>query len=251
MGIQPNISQAQATADPKPTDPWAELQAELDAYVAAQARLKEDQDEIQKLLAMIAAMKNPLIGAQMLMMDMMQLKGDSVGSLASVDNVDSDLRSILTGAQSNINAQGGKADSDDMNQFMTTLNSLNDFLEGQKGGDLIDSGAISSMQNAISSIKAQFVDANGNSVWGNADQMASAFQGWLNGEQGGTTAPQLGEINSGLQTLNQTTSALSTTTNTNLQYVVQVYQQVEGITNDTMKLYQQLVSSFVHSQRSN
>lgn len=248
MSSQPNITPV--AADPTPNDPWAQLKTDLAAYEVAQEQLKADEDEIKKLLAMIVAMKNPLIGIQMLMLQMMDVKGDSIKGLASVDNVDSDLRSIITGAQGDINAQGEKADSSDMGQFMKSMDSLEKFLKDQEGGNIIDGGAISSMISGIDSVKTQFTDSSGNSVWGDPGKMATAFQSWLDGEKNGTTAPELGSINGGLQTLNQSTSALSTTTNTRLQYVVQVFQQIEGITNDTMKLYQQLVTNFVHGQRS-
>jgi hypothetical protein len=246
MGFQPQVN----TIDP-PKDPWADLKADLLAYAEAQAQLQASRDEIKKLMLMLQVMKNPLIGAQMLMLEMMDYQGDRVGSLATVDNLDSDLRAGITGTQGNISSQGEKSDSQDMAQFMQSLDGLQAFLQGQQGGPLMDDSVITNMLNAITSVKAQFTDTSGNSVWGDPTKMAAAFQTWIDDAQkNGQADPQIGGIQSGLQTLNQSTSALSTTTSSQLQYVTQLFQQVEGITNDTMKAYQQLVSNFVHGQKS-
>lgn len=228
-------------------------ETDLKAWEEAQAQEAKDKAELLKMAAMISTMGNPLVGAQMIMMQVMQVQGDQAGSLAAVDNIESDIRGGVTTAQGDMNSMNGDVTSGNQNQlnadtqkFSDAVDALQEFLNSFGTNGPISPSDIASMTSEINGIKSHF-----GSDWGNGSAMAGTFENWVQEQnQQGMNSPDLAGIQTGFQTLNQYASAFSTTTNTALQYTTQVFQQIEGITNDTMQTYQKLVSGFVNNQRA-
>lgn len=265
---------------PTPTNPAdqapllnPQLAKDLQAYELAQEQYKADCKEIQQLAAALASMKNPMFGVQEVMGAVMNMSGDQISALSSLDSVDTDLRGLLQGAQNAFNGLGndapnmgnGKVDPKDVAYGQTILDNitqLENFVKWQQSlGDKspFDSGTLDNLSSAIQDIKGAFDIKGAPSAWGNPGAMAGDIMTWVNqsnngsggGNGGGTYAPQLKAITDGFETTNQTVSALSTTTNTQLQFTTEQYKQYLGIDQSSIQAYLKLTSAMIQNEKTN
>lgn len=244
--------------NPQIAKDWANYEASLEQYQA-------DLKEIQRLAAALSHMKNPMFGIQEVMGAVMNMSGDQIASLSSLDNLDTDLRNLLQGAQSSYNGiLGGsgsttdptKAQIADAQQMTNDINQLEAIVKWQQSlGDksAFDSGTLNNLESAINSIKGACVDGYGDSIWGNASLMARQFNIANNpiGNGGGTYSPMLKAISDGFQTINQSVSALSTTTNTKLQFTTEQYKQCLGIDQSSIQSYLKLTAAMIQNEKTN
>lgn len=240
------VPMADGIIDPKTVQDYLNWEMSQEAIQASRKKLQEE------LLQMASAMQhsNPMFYAQMIMFTLTDEKGQEIGGLSNILNLDTDMRTQVTVAQDAMNSQTpGNTTFKDMKAFENAIDSLEAFLKQQQGlgsNSPLDQGLIKSMLSAIDQIKTQF-----GSDWGNIGLMAADWMNWLQQANNGTAAPQINSIQNGLQTLTQSVSALSTTTNTQLQFMVQIFQQILSIVNSAMRTQQEGTSTFVKNQKSN
>ncbi|MBS0629831.1 MAG: hypothetical protein JSS30_06370 [Verrucomicrobia bacterium] len=242
-----------------------QIAKDLAAYEAAQEAYQFDCQEIQRLAAALSHMKNPMFGVQEVMSAVMNMSGDQISTLSAMDNIDTDMRNMLQDAQNGCNtlqtAPGNpdvpsKQQIADAQQIINNIDGLEAFLKWQQslGKDSIfDQGTISNMLSAIKNIKGDFTESDGSgqtiNVWGNASGMAA----WLmlaNQNAGNGYDSALKTLQDGFQTLNQSTSALSTTTNTQLQFQTEQYKQYLGIDQSSIQAYLKLTSAMIQNEKT-
>jgi len=237
-----------------------QIAKDLKAYEIAMEELNYAREEIKKLAAALQHMKNPLYGVQMVMSEVMNMGGAQISSLSALDNVDTDLRNILQDGQNGFNsAQNDNSDPSNPNmttpqqkadgeKFKNSLDQLENFLKWQQSlgkNSIIDGGTLKTMLSAISSIKNLF---NGPANW-NGGNIGHHINGWTK-QQNGQYSPELKTIQDSLQTLTQSTSALSTTTNTELQFRSEQYKQYLGIDQSSIQSYLKLTSAMIQNQKT-
>lgn len=244
--------------NPQQTDPT--LAQDLQAYMEAQLQLQQDKDLLQKLLLMLHTMKNSMYGAQLVINQMMTINGDKVASLSAVDNIDSDLRGMLSRAQSDYNdiidgssgQQNGNpspAQIASLKDMVATIADLNAFLDWQKSlgpNSIIDGNDIDNMQNAIAGIKGVFQGS-----WDDINEMGCLMNTWVYNQNTGQTSTEMQAIQNNFQTINQSTSALSATTNTSLQFTTEQYKQFMGIDQSAQDSYLKGNLASIQNQKSN
>jgi len=222
------------------------------------ARYEEDMDLLseikEKLKKLAAAMKNhgnvmfEVIQVFSLFQD---VQAGQIRVLSDVDNVDSTLRSKLSQTQSDWNKMmGGATDGPGeaaAKDMIKQIKEIEAFIKDESGkkGSILDGASLKNLQAAISSIKSNFT-YNGKNVWGNKNEMYSACLNWLwEMDQDGKNIPEVKNIQDGFQTVNQSVSELSSTTNTQLQFVENQYKQGMGEENAAMQAYQKLNSNTI------
>ena len=227
---------------------------DLEAYLEARMRLKMAEAEVKKLAAMLGSMKNVMWGVQEFMAAVMGMQGDQIGGLAAVDNLDSDLRSEVGSGESTFNgienggSNFGKKVSE-AKKLIQLIDQMEAFLKYEKSlgnKSVFGQGAIKNLQDAINSIKSTF-----GGHWGQPSVMADLIAGWVRAEKKGKYEGPLKTIQDAFQTLNQSTSALSTTTNTQLQFKTNEYKQTMGMDESIIEGYMKSLSAMVNNQRSN
>ena len=236
-----------------------QLSQDMQAWLEALLQQEIDEEALKKLLAASYAMKNPMLAIQMIMQGIMNVHQDEISGLAAADNVDSDLRSAVTGAQNSENAAisgsngGTTLDPKDMQNLINEIDALKVFLQSElakiQGGVPnpfgSDPSTINNMLNAISSFQGAF-----GTDWGNANAMAGDMQNWVNAQMNDQISPNLKTTQDALQTLNQCSSAFSMTTGTQLQYKTEQYKQFEGIFEDNNQAYLKLITQIVQNLKS-
>lgn len=227
-----------------------QIKGDIKAYEEALLRLKMDKQMIAKLLKMVKTMKNPLLGAQELMLALMGYNGDKVAAFSDVANIDSDIRSMITGGQGAFNntLDSKTAEfSSKIKQFIKEIDGLEAFLKYEKAlgkKSPLDGSTLNTMLNAIKSVKTAF-----GTNWGNVKNMEADIKIWTN-PKNRTTYPALRSIQDAFHTLTQSASALSTTANTQLQYETEQYKQFMGETEGTMQSYLKAIQASIQNQRS-
>lgn len=234
------------------------LQQDLAAIAQAQQEYEKMKEKLQQMVMLLQSCGNPLIAAQDIMMLTMDMQGQSVTVLAGVDNLASDLRSDITNIESDFNQIGSditdgqntptEKTEADIAALYAQVDSIEQFLKSQQAlgsNSPIDQGNITNMLGQIEALKGPFGGA-----WDNAVQAYPDVADWFANAWGGQPSPEIQTIENAAQTLDQSVSAFSTTTNTKEQVAGQTYTQEEGIVNDTMKTYMQLVTGFVNNQKS-
>jgi len=217
------------------------------AWERSEERLKTDEATLKQMCAMIGTMKNPLIGAQMVMQQEMGVQGDQVEGLSAASNVSTDIRNQVMGGQSDFN-NGGKMTTKQAEQMYQAIKNLKGWLEKQKdlgSKSIMSPDGINNMLEAIKGISGEFGKS-----WGNAADMVKQMNTWENEAKDGKNSPQLKDIQDQFQTMNQTVSAFATTTNTQLQYETEQYKQFLGIYNDVNSTYLKFIGTLVKNQKS-
>jgi len=222
------------------------------------ARYEEDMELLaeikEKLKKMAAAMKNHgnVMYEVIQIFSMFQdVQAGKIRVLSDVDNVESTLRSKLSQAQSDWNKmmgdpndRTGHAAAKDMIKQIKEIEAFIKYESGKKGS-ILDGASLKNLQAAINSIKSNFT-YNGKNVWGNKYGMFNACLHWLSEmDQDGKNVPEVKNIQDGFQTINQSVSELSSTTNTQLQFVENQYKQGMGEENAAMQAYQKLNSNTI------
>lgn len=241
------------------------IQKDLRAYLDAEIALREKEQAIEKLAAMLHTMKNVFYGIQMLMMDMMDMGGARLSGLADVDKIESTLRNLFSDAQDHMNGAQGKGYlhnkeiQKDLKKIVEIVDGVKAFLlkqqkEGKKS--VFDGATTKNMLSAINNIQGAF-----GKDWGHVGHASLKPNGgsgmtremvkWYRLVCDGKTPPQLKTIQDGFQTFNQSVSALSTTTNTRLQFRAEQFKQFMGIDKNTIESYSKLIRAEVNAQRSN
>jgi len=220
---------------------------DMAAWEAAEARLKEDQSMLKQMCAMIGTMKNPLVGAQMVMQQMTTVSGDRVEGLSAASNVDTDLRNQVMGSQTNFNT-GGKMTPAQAKKMYDALNKLKAWLENQKAlgnKSIMSPDSINNMLDAIKGVATEFGKS-----WGDPAKMVATMKAWEAKSKDGKSSPDLKNVQDQFQTMNQTVSAFATTTNTQLQFQTEQYKQFLGIFNDVNSTYLKFVGTMVRNQKT-
>lgn len=250
---------------PQPILP-PDVAADYKAWQQAMEAMGLDLEELHKLLLALKTMKNALFGCQEVINQLMTVNGDKVAGLSAVDKFESDLRTILQNAQSDYNNAINGYDNKDnkdivptptpqqdayMQDMFAQINSLQAILNWQSSlppdQQILDSGNISNMQDAISNISTAF-----GSSWGDGTAMAGQVNLWVfDIYNGGSPNPDQQNVTNGFQTINQSVSALSTTTNTDLQFTTEEYKQYMGILQSTQDAYLKFTAQSVQNQKTN
>jgi len=234
-----------------------QIAKDLMAYLEAMEMLEDAKKKLKAMAANLSNMKNVMFGVMEIMNMFQNVEGDQVNALSSVDNIDSDLRSQITGGQNSVNDfQGSKNQTAEMQKLIDFVNEMQNFIDAKGGAKgVIDDSTLKNLQAAVNTIKAQFTWPKGSAHpgendWGNAKKMAYDMSCWEKGTKNGTYPYQIKNIQNGFQELTQTTSALSTTTNTNLQYTTEMLKQYLGIDNTAMQSYQKGNAQLIQNQKS-
>lgn len=265
---QPNVE----PVGPIPPTPVLnpQLSKDLLAYLEAMEILEEVWQKIKAMAAGLKHMKNVMYGVIEIMNMFQNIEGAKMRVLSSVDNVDSDLRSLVTSSQGAVNAitgsQTGKVITPNAKQeaeaqkFYDGIQQIQAFIDAHGGAKGIAGDSIlKNLQEAINNIKTEFGWKSNKQpgAWGNKKAMAERFLEWARMSRSakdggtGTFSPQLRNIQFGFQQLNQTVSALSTTTNTQLQFTSEMFKQFLGIAASAMESYQKGNLQMVQNQKTN
>lgn len=237
-----------------------QIAKDLAAYEIAQEEYQYYCQEIKQLAAALATMKNPMFGVQEVMNAVMDMNGAQISSLSAIDNIDTDLRNMVGAAQDGFNsAMNDNSDPSNPNKvtpqqvqdgekIKTNIDQLEAFLKWQQSlgkNSIIDSGTLDNMLSAISSMKG----AIGPNDWKDPGAIAHDINGWTSANNG-QYSPQLKAFQDAFQTLNQSTSALSTSTNTQLQFMTQNYKQYLGIDQSDIQAETKLTSAMIQNQKT-
>lgn len=230
---------------------------DLEAYEMAMQLLHKVEKEIKKMASGLSHMKNIMFGVTEIMNEFQNVEGAKVRVSSDVQNIDSDMRKQVTEAQGIINhyQDGVKAkgsvtpkQKEAMEQLCSLIHTLNDELGMLKNTpSLKASGFVQNMEEGIKSITGAFPRDS----WDKPAYMAAWLTIAVRDEDKGKTSPMLKNIQFGFQTLNQTTSALSTSTNTQLQYATDMFKQFLGIDETSMEAYQKLNLQMIQNEKSN
>ena len=235
-----------------------QLSKDLLAYLEAMELLQEMRQKLKEMAAGLKHMKNVMFGVVEIMNMFQNIEGGKIRALSAVDNIASDIRSEVSNAQGGVNAIAGadnkngsttptKAEIADAKKFLDFINQIQAFIDAHGGAKgVIGNATLKNLQDAVNNIKKQFTND-----WGNPKYMAIDILRWVKESKSGKFAPELKNLQFGFQQLNQTVSALSTTTNTNLQFTSEMFKQFLGIDESAMQSYQKGNLQMVQNQRSN
>ncbi len=251
-----NVASMKALIPLKPNGPQdvinPQLAKDLEAIMEARMELSAIEQKIKKLAAALKTMKDPLLGIQEIMGLVMNESGAKIKGLSAVDNLDSDLRSMLGTAQSAFNTAADpknvKERTEMTKKMMDIINELQAFVKEQEGAGknaVVGPADLKNIQGAIDSIKSPF-----GSNWGKPSKMGADILDWTSDNKKGAYTKQLRGVTNGFQTLNQSVSALSTTTNTKLSYEVEQFKQVMGMMESDNQLILKTQMTEVGNQRS-
>lgn len=240
----------------------------IEAYEEAMSELNAARKELKKMAAGLSHMKNVMYGVMEFMNMFQNVEGAKVKALSDVQNIDSDLRSQISEAQGdvnqfesgvghstfmNLNTQITPKEKAQMQSLMNLVDMLNfevKILQGVKG--LSSSSVVKNIEDGIGSIKGAFQwpgsKGSDQNAWGSPTRMAHYLHFFVQqaGKEGKYSS-NLKNLQFGFQTLNQTTSALSTSTNTNLQFVTAMFKQFLGVDESSMKAYQEMNSKIINN----
>jgi hypothetical protein len=236
-----------------------QLRKDLLAYLEAMELLQQDEKKLLEMAKHLSHMKNAMYGVMEIMNMFQNIDGAKISALSALDNVDSDIRTQITGAEGEVNAMSGekstgkpghdptKKEVEQAKKLVAFINSIQAFLE-QEGGNskIMGKGTLSNLEDAIKNIKGVF-----KSSWGNPKEMAERMNEWIAGSKKGKFSPELKDLQFGLQQANQTVSALSTSTNTQLEFVTNMFKQFLGVDESAMQAYQKGNLTMIQNQRSN
>ncbi|MCI0381433.1 MAG: hypothetical protein L0207_00040 [Chlamydiae bacterium] len=249
--LQPTDSGIDPVLDPQ-------LDKDLKAWEDAIAKYNEDKKALEKLLAMVVAMKNPLLAVQLMMLGVMGIQEDKVAGLAAANNIDTDLGNMIRGAQNTFNDWMANAANQppmtgDVEKFRAAINQLETFLKDELAklnagqNTPFDATTLKTMIGALDSIKAPF-----GADWNSSDpnDMGRDFRQWMLQYQQGQVPPQIKVLQDSIAQFNQSTSALSAVTGTEMNFEAQQYDGYQGITKTGFDMYAQLVNASVQNQKT-
>jgi|GEM_PF-6423925 len=260
LKVTPEGSKTPSSA-PKPLLPplSPQLRKDLEAYMEAMELLQQDRSKLKAMAKELGHMKNTMYGIVEIMNMFQNVEGAKVSAFSSLDNVDSDVRSQITGAEGAVNAMAAgksagtpghdptKKEVAEAAKLVAFVKEIQGFMDREGGGSkVIGKGTLKNLQDAINNIKSVFKTA-----WGNPTAMAERMNEWTAGTKGGRFSPELKNLQFGLQQANQTVSAMSTSTNTQLEFVTNMFKQFLGIDETAMQSYQKGNLTMVQNQRSN
>jgi len=246
--------------NPQTAQDWA-------AYENAIAQYNLELKDIQKLAAMLVHAKGQFgynMYQVMEVVDAVNNKGgDQVGILSATENFSTDLRNLLQDAQNNYNGLLGATNSPDeptpqedamAEKFKEDIDQIQAILDWQGSpscqNPIIDKGTLNNINTAIQNIK----DAAG-TTWNDlpgappGSNLAENIMTAVSNQNGGQYSPMLKGISDGLQTVNQSVSALSTSTNTKLQFQSEQYKQGLGILSDLEQGVEKEMAKYIQGQQ--
>jgi hypothetical protein len=199
-------------------------------------------------------------------------KGDNIKQLADSENVASDIRSFVTGAETAFNDTSGNGATNlyyyvhDLNEApvsitingqTTNYNNWLALLSDQPssgpqiwgGNPALDPTDESYVVQSFSDINTEF----GQGVWGNTGSMATEIKNWytISNQNPEAPASQIKSIQNDTQQANQSVSTLATSTQSNEQFYTQEFNQIIGIDNDLLQGQAQQNTNIVQNQKSN
>lgn len=219
-----------------------------------------DQSEYTQGIAELQKMLQNATGANYLKaLAALSTLGDTVGTnlkiFADINNTASDLQGEVGQIESDLNSVLGQMQSkapgtspdSAIQGLLDKVNDIEGFLKSPQAQKIVDSTTINNMQEAISSLKAQF-----GTHWGNVTAMKADLQGWFDQmTKTGQYPPAISTLLSSMRTLNQSTSAFSTETNTKLQSEIELYRMIFGIITDIMKMHNDQNSYIINNKTKN
>ncbi len=257
-----------------------QYQGDINAWAADMAILNQLRDAIKAFAAQIEQQSKH--GKTLLGRDVMNkiglfceqvsdTQGDQLKVSADISKLNTDIRNALADAQSgdstitgNAPASPGKgmtpaqwkedlAAAQKLLSFVDGLQALvNEIKSNPKYKDLAGSGTIKNLQDGINGIIGGFNDTpqGKQDIWGNVTKMASELSYWVSTENAGKFSPNPKKIQDGLSQVNQTVSAMATSTNTTMQFLAEQVKQFLGVTEDVFQAILKFSSTEVNNQRS-
>jgi hypothetical protein len=232
---------------------WNVDQAE---YGMDQTTLQADLQELATLMASHNSFAAFMLCINKIFPDVSTVQQDKINTQADAENIATDLRTFVTDAQNIVN-QAPNITAAQGQQLQWYINTLNTLLSGNNL-PMVDSVTKANMQNSINDFINQFnvnhsddwTEPTGGAVAGDLNEWATppVNQG---GNNPGGPSPEFKSIMNDLQTLNQSTSGLSTTVQTTLQFYVNNYNQWIGIFNNALQDDIKEISAPINNQKSN
>lgn len=234
----------------------------LAQYEEDMSILAEVKEKLKKLAAGIKNTGNVMLEVIEVFSLFQNAQGSQMRVLSDVDNLDSTLRGKLSAGQSGWNTMGGTGGAskngkhqkewmynltpkgqNGAKQLMEELHQIEQFIKYEKGlggKSILDGDSLNNLQKAIDSIKTNFGKA-----WGDPAAMERDMQEWTGLVDGGNQVPNLKNIQDNFQTINQSVSELSSTTNSRLQFVENEFKQALGMQNSAQQAYQKMNSNTI------
>lgn len=233
----------------------------------------EEQATLQGMIATLKGMKDPQLAMNYVLYTLWPaLLGQTEGNINQLSgnlNIDSDIRNYGSSA-TNVFNEGANASSTDIANFIQYLDSLRtNVLLAENPGNvtvngnsvavapLIDSTDGNSILSAISGIASALTGGAttdiGQLVTGGADaSLADTTWGQIFGPNA-TQAQQttVGQIQQDLSTINQTASTVATPTQSNLQFITSVYQQILSVMQNIAQSLSTQETTFVRQLQQN
>ena len=136
---------------------------------------------------------------------------------------------------------GGTSKTQGMIDEIQQIEQFIKFEQGQGKNSILDQTSLANLQSAIDQIKGAY-----GPDWGNAGKMDSDMNAWIDDlDKKGQNVLALKNLQDGFQTVNQSVSQFSASTNTSLQYVENQFKQALGEENSAMQAYQKMNSNTV------
>lgn len=245
----------------------AQYQKYINQWLAEKAALAVMYSQIQTLLKkMEEAVKHHKDVSMLLQKEsymFSEFEGDKTTSISDMDQLLTAMRNGLNDAQTDFNGIAGDTSTDggnptsgdvteaqnmmnEINGLQAVLNYIKAYNKANPDHPMMDPTMVKNLQDAINNITGPF-----GSAWTNNDASAVAkdIQQWVNSANSGSVDGGYKTLVSAFQTLNQTVSALSTTTNTMLQSQVELVKQLLGIMEAVNQSIVKLTLTEVNNQK--
>ncbi len=210
-------------------DPNDDFNRDYNKYIQDKKLYGDDLTELQNACAALKAIKDA--GARLMYVvtvlfpALMKTREANIGMLSDGMNVNTDMRNEMAKAQDAINDMKGKTTDQaaaDAKQFVDAITNLQVMVQKSSDAGIIDAQSASTLNNAIKGITDQFPDGL------DPGDVSTLVPIWW----GSTTSmPQIKNIFNGFQGVNQTVSALSTSTGTQFSFYTNQYNQVLNLYN--------------------
>lgn len=237
-------------------DPDNQFQTYLQEWEQDQAQYAQDMKNLQAAIATMMAMlhsgnvQGALMYAQMnVMQGAMTVQGDNINVIAGSENLATGVRNFITDTQ-NIFNEGGNIvnNSTDasnfakwMNQFYTEISNSN------SNGNWLDPN---DQQNMLSSLQTVFKNFGANPGQLNTTEVTTCMKNWFPAQNTSQPNPSIAAVQNSFQVLNNSCSALSTTATTLEQFWTNIFNQLEGLTNNMYQSTAQSNSAFVQNEKT-
>lgn len=258
------------------------LAGEVKRWEEMQERKKDHEQRLKDLLGSLQAAANPLYVCQLVVQRVSNIAEDELGTFTTTSDLASQFRDSVAHVQGLFN-KGADATERDMQEMVKEIGQLWTFLESQKaqypkGDGPLSGTSIKGLLDAIVSIEKPFNDEAtvlvepliakrqaeqtgkitglvakttvSRNTWGKPQEMLRVMQNWDLQSVIGKASPELKAIYSGFQTLNQTVSSVSATTNISIQYKSEEIKSYLGEQNSMAECLARLVNAIVRNQKS-